>query len=253
MSACSIWCVGAPISEFTDKALDAARERWRSTTRILGASRARDGSCAAPSSRAGGGHLSKSVELNPSFALGYAGLGYALACGGEPERGLQSLEQAQRLSPRDPFLAFYAPTVRYMALFALGALRRGDRRVPRDVGTASQSRGSMALDDRIIGAAGPDRRSQAGAGAHADSATRPFRRSRRKEYGIRKSVRSLPLSFGAAESRIERLAGGPGRSEGATVPSFVTGAEPGHMLARFCRASKGIGCPLVAKAHLRVV
>ena len=25
------------------------------------------------------------VELNPSFALGHAGLGYALACGGEPE------------------------------------------------------------------------------------------------------------------------------------------------------------------------
>ena len=46
-------------------------------------------------------------------------LGYAFACGGEPERGLQSLEQAQRLSPRDPFLAIYAPVVRYMALFAL--------------------------------------------------------------------------------------------------------------------------------------
>ena len=57
--------------------------------------------------------------MNPSFALGHAGLGYALACGGQPERGLQSLEQAQRLSPRDPFLAIYAPTVRYMALFAL--------------------------------------------------------------------------------------------------------------------------------------
>ena len=48
------------------------------------------------------------------------GLGYALACGGEPERGLKSLEQAERLSPRDQFLAIYAPTVRYMALFALG-------------------------------------------------------------------------------------------------------------------------------------
>jgi adenylate cyclase len=59
------------------------------------------------------------VELNPSFALGHAGLGYALACGGAPERGLLELDQAERLSPRDPFLAFYAPTVRYMALFAL--------------------------------------------------------------------------------------------------------------------------------------
>ena len=65
-------------------------------------------------------HLSKAVALSPSFALGYAGLGYALACGGQPERGLESLERALRLSPRDPFLAGYAPIVRYMALFALG-------------------------------------------------------------------------------------------------------------------------------------
>ena len=65
-------------------------------------------------------HLTRSVELNPSFALGYAGLGYALACGGQPERGLESLERAHRLSPRDPFLAIYAPIVRYMAYFALG-------------------------------------------------------------------------------------------------------------------------------------
>jgi tetratricopeptide (TPR) repeat protein len=65
-------------------------------------------------------HLSKSVDLNPNFALGHAGLGYAFACGGQPERGLQCLEQAARLSPLDPFLAMYAPVVRYMALFALG-------------------------------------------------------------------------------------------------------------------------------------
>src|SRR5262249_44097417 len=65
-------------------------------------------------------HLCKSVELNHNFALGYAGLGYAFACSGQPERGLKSLEQAQRLSPRDPFLAMYAPVVRYMALFAMG-------------------------------------------------------------------------------------------------------------------------------------
>jgi tetratricopeptide (TPR) repeat protein len=65
-------------------------------------------------------HLTKAIELNPSFALGHAGLGYGLAVGGQPERGLEVLEQAHRLSPRDPFLAIYAPTVRYMALFALG-------------------------------------------------------------------------------------------------------------------------------------
>jgi TolB-like protein/Flp pilus assembly protein TadD len=64
-------------------------------------------------------HLSKSVQLSPSLALGHAGLGYAFACGGQPECGLVALEVAQRLSPRDPFLAIYAPVVRYMALFAL--------------------------------------------------------------------------------------------------------------------------------------
>src|SRR5262249_46169960 len=50
----------------------------------------------------------------------YAALGYAFACGGQPECGLESLEHAQRISPLDPFLAVYAPVVRYMALFALG-------------------------------------------------------------------------------------------------------------------------------------
>jgi adenylate cyclase len=59
------------------------------------------------------------VELSPGFALGHAGLGYALAVGGQPEQGLQSVEQAHRLSRRDPFLANYAPVVRYTALFAL--------------------------------------------------------------------------------------------------------------------------------------
>jgi tetratricopeptide (TPR) repeat protein len=65
-------------------------------------------------------HLSKSIDLNPNFALGHAGLGYALACSGQPERGLEAVDRAQRFSPRDPFLAIYAPTVRYMAMFALG-------------------------------------------------------------------------------------------------------------------------------------
>ncbi len=112
----------APISEFTDKALEAGaravaldnEESWGHLVLGLGHARRRRPELAVS-------HLSKSIDLNPNFALGYAGLGYALACGGEPERGLQSLEQAQRLSPRDPFLAIYAPTVRYMALFALGS------------------------------------------------------------------------------------------------------------------------------------
>jgi adenylate cyclase len=110
-----------PIGEFTDKALDFGtkavalddQEPWGHLVLGLGHARRRRPELALT-------HLSKSVDLNASFALGFAGLGYALACGGQPERGLESLEQAHRLSPRDPFLSLYSPTVRYMALFALG-------------------------------------------------------------------------------------------------------------------------------------
>ena len=109
-----------PIREFTDKALDAGakavalddQDPWGHLVLGLGHARRRRPELART-------HLSRSIALNPSFALGHAGLGYALACGGQPERGLEALEEAHRLSPRDPFLAIYAPIVRYMALFAL--------------------------------------------------------------------------------------------------------------------------------------
>jgi TolB-like protein len=109
-----------PIGEWTDAALATGataatlddEEPWAHLVLGLGHARRRRPQLAFR-------HLTKSVELSPSFALGYAGLGYALACGGQPESGLQALEEAHRLSPRDPFLAIYAPTVRYMALFAL--------------------------------------------------------------------------------------------------------------------------------------
>jgi TolB-like protein len=109
-----------PIGEFTNKALAAGAravmldddEPWAHLVVGLGHARQRRSQLAFR-------HLTKSVELNPSFALGHAGLGYALGVGGQPESGLQALEEALRLSPRDPFLAIYAPTVRYMSLFAL--------------------------------------------------------------------------------------------------------------------------------------
>jgi TolB-like protein/Flp pilus assembly protein TadD len=109
-----------PIGEFTDRALAAGtraialddEEPWGHLVVGLGHARRRRPELAIR-------HLSKAVELNPSFALGHAGLGYALAVGGQPERGLQSLDQAHRYSPRDPFLAIWAPIARYMALFAL--------------------------------------------------------------------------------------------------------------------------------------
>jgi TolB-like protein len=110
-----------PIGELTERALDAGaraltlddQEHWGHLVLGLGYARRRRSEAAVT-------HLSKSVDLNPNFALGHAGLGYAFACGGQPERGLKSLAQARRLSPLDPFLAMYAPVVRYMALFALG-------------------------------------------------------------------------------------------------------------------------------------
>ncbi len=112
---------GRPIHEFTERALDAGtravelddQEPWAQLVLGLAHARRRHPKPALL-------HLSRAIELNPNFALGHAGLGYGLAAGGQPQRGLEALEQAHRLSPRDPFLAIYAPTVRYMALFALG-------------------------------------------------------------------------------------------------------------------------------------
>jgi TolB-like protein len=109
-----------PIGEFTENALTCGaralaldeQDHWGHLVVGLGHTRRRRPDPAVM-------HLSKALELNPNFALGHAGLGYAYACGGQPERGLESLEQAQRLSPCDPFLAIYAPVARYMALFGM--------------------------------------------------------------------------------------------------------------------------------------
>jgi len=110
-----------PMSELTERAFEAGtravalddQDAWAHLVLGLGHARRRRPEPALI-------HLSKAVDLNPNFALGHAGLGYALACSGQPERGLEAVDRAQRFSPRDPFLAIYAPTVRYMAMFALG-------------------------------------------------------------------------------------------------------------------------------------
>ena len=110
----------ARISELTDKALEAGamalamdeHDHWGHLVLGLGHARQRRPDDAVR-------HLSQSVDINPNFALGHAGLGYALACGGQPQRGLEALERAWQLGPLDPFLAAYAPVVQYMALFAL--------------------------------------------------------------------------------------------------------------------------------------
>jgi adenylate cyclase len=109
-----------PISELTEKALESggraltldADGHWGHLVLGLGHARQRRPEDAVK-------HLSRSVDLSPNFALAYAGLGYALACGGQPQRGLDALDRARRVSPLDPLLAVYEPVVRYMALFAL--------------------------------------------------------------------------------------------------------------------------------------
>ncbi len=110
-----------PIHEYTEKALAAGMralaldddDPWGHLVVGLAHARRRQSELAL-------WHLARSLEIDSSFAVAHAGLGYALACGGRPEHGLQALEQAHRLSPRDPFLAVYTPVVRYMAFFALG-------------------------------------------------------------------------------------------------------------------------------------
>jgi len=109
-----------PINELTAETLEAgakalslnADDHWGHLVLGLGHARQRRPEEAVR-------HLSRSVDLSPGFALGYAGLGYALACGGQPERGLQAVDRARHLGPLDPFLSVYAAVVRYMALFAL--------------------------------------------------------------------------------------------------------------------------------------
>ena len=53
--------------------------------------------------------LETSIELNPSFAQAYHGLGMALTLAGRLEDAKAALRQAERLSPRDPIL--WASTV----------------------------------------------------------------------------------------------------------------------------------------------
>jgi TolB-like protein len=110
----------APIGELTERAIEAGataltldeQDPWGHLVLGLGHARQRRSDDAVR-------HLSLSVDINPNFALGYAGLGYALACGCQPQRGLEALERARQVGPLDPFLAVYSPVARYMALFAL--------------------------------------------------------------------------------------------------------------------------------------
>ena len=157
-------------------------------------------------------HLSKAIELNPSFALGHAGLGYALAAGGQPERGLEALEQAHRLSPRDPFLAIYAPTVRYMALFALGRYEETIDVCRATIALHPNHAGAWRLMTVSLGSARQDRRGEGGAGADAEAAARSVARPCREKYGLRRSRGSRAVSRRPAQGRAGSLGAGPPQS-----------------------------------------
>jgi adenylate cyclase len=49
----------------------------------------------------------RALEMNPSFAGAYHGLGFALSMLGRPSEAIQLLERAVRLSPLDPFIHLY--------------------------------------------------------------------------------------------------------------------------------------------------
>ena len=146
-----------PISELTEKALEAGatalaldeHDYWGHL--VLGLSHARQ---RRPDDAVR--HLSQCVDINPNFALGHAGLGYAFACGGQPQRGLEALGRAWQLGPLDPFLTDYAPVVQYMALFALerydeaiAVCRSVSARYPHHAGARRLMTVSLGLLGRI--------------------------------------------------------------------------------------------------------
>src|SRR5262249_42642827 len=195
-----------PIGEFTDQALAAGttavmlddEDPWGHLVVGLGHARRRRPELALQ-------HLSQSIELNPSFALGHAGLGYAMAVGGQPERGLQALDQA----PLEPARSLSGGLCRHRAVHGAvrpQKIRRDHRGVPRDGGIASAPRRRLAADDRVVGTARQDRRSAGGARAYAHDAARPLECPCRRQHRLRGSCRSVPLSRGTPQGWSERLA-----------------------------------------------
>ena len=61
------------------------------------------------------GELDISIDLNPNFAQAFYMLGWTYVLAGEPRTGIEQLDTAERLSPRDPLL-FAFQSVRAMGL-----------------------------------------------------------------------------------------------------------------------------------------
>ena len=200
--------VGQPISEFTDKALEFgakavaldSEEPWAHLVLGMGHSRRRRPEPAVA-------HLSKSVELNPSFALGHAGprlrAGVRRRTGARPaSAGAGGAAEPARSIPG----VLCADRAVHGAVCAR-TLRGGDRGLPRDCRLASQSRGRMAPDDGIAGAARPHRRGQTGARAYTASCSPifpPITSRRIRCSPIRPTGRAFCWGFGRPDWTAER-------------------------------------------------
>jgi TolB-like protein len=72
------------------------------------------------------------VERNPSYARGFSFLGQLVAMRGDPEEGIRSMEEAIRLSPRDPMLFSMIGSIG-IAHFAQGRLEQAYERLHRSL------------------------------------------------------------------------------------------------------------------------
>jgi len=70
-------------------------------------------------------HCRTALELNPNFAPAYGTIGLALALSGQSDEAIKNIEQAIRMSPRDPFNSF--------RLIAIAAAHYLARRYPEAV------------------------------------------------------------------------------------------------------------------------
>lgn len=68
----------------------------------------------------------KSVELNPSNAVGYWGLGLTYMLRGEPEQGIRVIETAIRISPNDVLLPLWLTTLSTVHYLAFGYERSAE-------------------------------------------------------------------------------------------------------------------------------
>jgi TolB-like protein len=97
--------------------------------------------------------LQKTVDLNPSFAIGQYSLAFALGFHGLAEEALDTVGLAQRLSPFDP-MRFAMLAVRGTSLVSLGAKEEAVKVIAQAVEESNAHYHILAIAALISGAAG---------------------------------------------------------------------------------------------------